>query len=554
MEDIAPLSQSQHTPSDPNQSPSWMRHVRRVGLLTFLSRIFGLIRDMGMAATFGNGPLLDAFTLAFRIPNMSRRLFGEGALTTAFLPRYVVALEEDKSKAEQLASAVLFILIVTLSLVTLLGYIVLGLFYQTNLLGESSRLLLVMAGALLPYVLLICVTAQLCAMLHAQGYFSIPATVPILLNFIWILAIWFITPYYTDPQTQVYIVIGAILLGGGLQLLLPAMHLYLQGFRVRWKTREQFREARKVFRDMLPIVFGLSITQVNSICDGTLAWWFALPEQGSWITPGSASALYYGQRMYQFPLGIFGIALGTVLFARLIHHVKTNQLDSVKQDVQFGLSFVLIIGLPASAGMMLLAYPIAETLLERGQFDAFDTQQTTQTIIAYGTAIWSYLGITLLQRVFYAMGDVKTPLRIGLATVALNLLLNIPLMIWLGGKGLAYATAIAAVVQFIYLWAVLKRHLPISFSSANMKLLSKLIASSLVMSLAIWLLLQWLPDTELKRWQAVQLLFLISVAVVVYGFSLKILQVEELNEILGFSKKPTILTQQEDLDANRKNP
>lgn len=554
MEDIAPLSQSQHNPSGHNQSSSWMRHVRRVGLLTFLSRILGLIRDMGMAATFGNGPLLDAFTLAFRIPNMSRRLFGEGALTTAFLPRYAETLEQDQSKAEQLASAVLFILVVTLSLVTLLGYGLICTLYLTNLLGESSRELLVMAGALLPYVLLICVTAQLCAMLNAQGYFSIPATVPILLNLIWILAIWFITPCYTDPQTQVYIVIGAILLGGGMQLLLPAMHLFLQGFRIHWKTRDQLREARKVFRHMLPIVFGLSITQVNSICDGTLAWWFALPEQGSWITPGSASALYYGQRMYQFPLGIFGIALGTVLFARLALHVKTNQMESVRQDVQFGLRFVLIIGLPASAGMMLLAYPIAETLLQRGQFDAFDTQQTTQTIIAYGTAIWSYLGITLLQRVFYAIGDVRTPLRIGLATVSLNLVLNFPLMIWLGGRGLAYATAIAAVVQFIYLWAVLKRHIPISFSATNLGIVGKLILSTLCMSLAIWLLLQVLPDPELKRWQAVQLLFLISVAVIVYGLSLKILQVEELGEILGFKKNQTISNSQEDLDSNPENP
>jgi len=537
--------------SSPRASPHWMRHVRHVGLLTLVSRILGLLRDIGMAALFGNGPLLDAFTLAFRLPNLSRRLFGEGALTTAFLPKYVAELEDDRTEAEELATAVLGLLIVILSLLTIAASLILYGLLVTNALGTSSRTMLILTAQMLPYVVLICLTAQMCAMLHAEGIFATPAAVPIVLNVVWIVAVFWIAPRFGDTDRQMEIIVLAILAGGILQLVLPAAALWLKGFRLRWRSWKQKRAAWKIFVSMMPIVFGLSITQINAICDGTLAWWFAQPEQGEWITPGSASALYFGQRMYQFPLGIFGVAMGTVLFARLALHVKSHRTDLVAQDVHEGLRFTAVIGLPASAGMMILAHPIASSLLERGQFDAFDTLQTAQTIVAYGSGVWAYLGITVLQRVFYAMNDTRTPVRIGLIAVGLNLALNFPLMSLLGGSGLAWATAIAAAAQFMMLQRKLRTTLETVVTLPRLFWLGKLMLATVLMSAVVLATEAAWPTSESKSLELIGLAVAVLLAVLVYGMSLQILQVDELAQILGFKGERRSDAAPTDLDESR---
>ncbi len=532
-------------------SPQWMRHVRHVGLLTLVSRILGLLRDIGMAALFGNGPLLDAFTLAFRLPNLSRRLFGEGALTTAFLPKYVGALEDDRTEAEELATAVLGLLIGILSLLTIAASLILYVLLITDVLGTSSRTMLILTAQMLPYVVLICLTAQLCAMLHAEGIFATPAAVPIVLNVVWIVAVFWIAPQFVETDQQMETIVLAILIGGILQLGLPAIALWLKGFRLRWRSWQRKRAAWRIFVSMMPIVFGLSITQINAICDGTLAWWFAQPEQGEWITPGSASALYFGQRMYQFPLGIFGVALGTVLFARLAQHVKSDRTDLVAQDVHEGLRFTAVIGLPASAGMMILAHPIASALLERGQFDAFDSLQTAHMIVAYGSGVWAYLGITLLQRVFYAMNDAQTPVRIGMTAVGLNLALNFPLMSLLGGSGLAWATAIAAAAQFVLLQRKLRTILAPPVNLPGLFWLGKLLLATALMSMVVVMTDVLWPASESKLMDLLGLGLAMVLAVVVYGLSLQVLQVDELAQILGFRGERRPGDAPTDLDETR---
>ncbi|MCG6156954.1 murein biosynthesis integral membrane protein MurJ [Rubinisphaera margarita] len=535
----------------PKSSPHWMRHVRHVGLLTLVSRILGLLRDIGMAALFGNGPLLDAFTLAFRLPNLSRRLFGEGALTTAFLPKYVAALEEDRTEAEELATAVLGLLVGLLSLLTLFASLILYVLLVTDVLGASSRTMLILTAQMLPYVVLICLTAQMCAMLNAEGIFATPAAVPIVLNAVWIVAVFCLAPRFSGTDRQMEIIVLAILIGGVLQVGLPAAALWMKGFRLRWRSWQRLRAAWRIFVSMMPIVFGLSITQINAICDGALAWWFAQPEQGEWIAPGSASALYFGQRMYQFPLGIFGVAMGTVLFARLAMHVKSHRRDLVAHDVHEGLRFTAVIGLPASAGMMILAHPIASALLERGQFDAFDTLQTAQTIVAYGSGVWAYLGITVLQRVFYAMNDARTPVRIGLTAVGLNLVLNFPLMLLLGGAGLAWATAIAAALQVVLLQRALRTTLETPVGHPGLPWTGKVLLATFLMSAAVlggdalW------PESESKMMELLALAVSMVLAVFVYAASLQILQVDELARILGFRGKREAQETASDLDSNR---
>ncbi|MCA8988835.1 MAG: murein biosynthesis integral membrane protein MurJ, partial [Planctomycetaceae bacterium] len=450
---------SNQADSDSPKPLSWLRSVRHVSLLTLVSRILGLVRDMGMAALFGNGPLLDAFTLAFRIPNLMRRLFGEGALTTAFLPAYISARKQGPEQAARLASGVLIILFSLLTGLILLGWCLLALLQASGWLGADGEHLIWMTAWLLPYVLLICLTAQYCALLHAENRFVIPALVPVLMNLVWIVAIWQIAPAYASSTGQLKVIIISILVGGVVQLIVPVISLWKLGFRLQFPARADFSRSRSVFLVMLPIVWGLSITQINALCDGALAWWFSLEGNGNRVEQGAASALYFGQRMYQFPLGIFGAAMGTVLFARLAQHVEAKNWEDVIQDVSQGMRLTLLIGIPASFGMLVLAEPIARILLERGKFDHYDTIQTTRMIIAYSVAIWAYLGITVTQRVLFAIQDARTPVRLGMIAVIVNLLLSLPLMFWLGGKGLAIATSVASIMQFLLLVYALSKRL-----------------------------------------------------------------------------------------------
>ncbi len=514
-------------------SHGWFSQVRLVSLLTLLSRVLGLLRDVGMAALFGNGPLLDSFTLAFRLPNMSRRLFGEGALTAAFLPEYVKELKKDPQQANRLASAVLCVLLFVLSLIVLLGELGVYGIYAANLLGESGQAILFMTAWLLPYVILICLSAQLSAILHSTGHFFIPATVPVLLNTVWIIAIWGLAPGINDPQRQMGIVIAAILFGGVGQLILPWWSLHRQGFRIQKSCMELLPRALRVFRLMIPVVIGLSITQLNSLCDGTLAWWYSQPEQGEWIASGTASALYYGQRLYQFPLGVFGIALGTVLFARLAHHAEGGEQGLIRQDVTDGLRLMLTIGCPASIGLVLLATPLADCLLRHGEFDLNDARQTAATIAAYGTGIWSFLGISIIQRVFYAMGDTQTPVRIGLLIVGLNVALNFLFMNLMGGVGLAYATALCAMFQFFALLIHLHFRIKLQFTAEMASFFGKIILASSLMGIACWSITGWFGEQPTGWFRFLRLALPVLCSVFVYALILKFLHVRELDYIVG---------------------
>lgn len=511
---------------------SWLGSVRTVGLLTLFSRLLGLIRDMGMAAVFGNGPLLDSFTLAFRIPNLCRRLFGEGALTTAFLPEFVKTQRSDATQARRLASAVWLVLLLLLSVLVLLGeaFLLWGLSADTTSL--SAYQLQVMTAWMLPYVILICLSAQFGAVLNALGDFAVPAFVPVLLNVVWIAALWWVVPAFADPWLKMKIVMQAVLWGGVAQLVVPWWFLYRRGMAFDTGWWRELQRTRKVFRVMLPIVAAMSVSQVNAICDSSLAWWYSQPEQGEWVSPGMASALYFGQRMYQFPLGVFGIALGTVIFARLAHHVQAGAREQIGQDVRDGLRLVLVIGLPATLGMMLLAEPLTRALLERGEFSPAHSRQTAATVMAYASAIWAYLGVTLVQRVFYALEDTRTPVRIGFVAVFVNVVLNFVLLFVIGGTGLAYATAISAVIQFWILTHLARWRLGIAFGTDFRRFCLQCSLATVGMSLACWGTLQLLRSLRPEISQMVQLLIPCLVAIGVYAGLLRLMQVPELELLM----------------------
>ena len=473
---------------------------------TLLSRVLGLARDMGMAALFGNGLIMDAFSVAFRIPNLARRLFGEGALTAAFLPVFMRELEQSgRESAWKLASAVLVRLAIVLSLLVLLGE---GILWGLSAFASGSfetRLLLSLTAVMLPYLVLICLAAQVSAIQHALGHFLWPALSPVVLNVVWIAALGAVL-FLASPIVQVYAIAGAVLLAGFLQLVIPLPALFRLGFRFDRAWRGTETRLREIGRAMLPIVLGLSMTQINAVVDSLIAWQFSAPEAAGSrqeatdnrprttdhypLEAGTASALYFGQRLYQFPLGVFGVALGTVIFPLLSRHAERGRLDLLRDDLSLGLRLVLVIGVPASVGLVLMARPLTALLFQRGAFDAHDVTQTAAIIAAYGMGVWAYCGLPVVQRAYYAVGDRRGPLVAGVITLGLNLALNFALIWPLGGPGLAVATAVAAIVQIgLTCWYLQSRIGTLEWRPIVVTLVRTLTASAamgLACAMALW--------------------------------------------------------------------
>ena len=447
----------------------WISGLRIVSLLTVGSRVLGLIRDMLMAAVFGTGAVMDAFSVAFRIPNLARRLFGEGALSTAFLPQFVREYDQrGEDSAWKLAGAVFVALAGLLVTVVLIGEVILlgaGLAWGGDGGGggggsDESALLIFLTAVMLPYLVLICLAAQFSALLHARNHFTWPALSPVVLNVVWIATLLAVVPRLETDHSKITAIAVCVLVGGVLQFAAPLPILFRQGFRFQTDWSAHKGTITTLGKTLLPILLGLSITQINTLADSLIAWGLSRPQNGPPgmqafggidypMSAGTASALYFAQRMYQFPLGVFGVALGTVLCLLFTRQSQAGDFNRLRESLGLGLRLVTAIGLPAGIGLVLLAQPLATLLFQHGAFDADATAQTAGMIAFYGCGVWAYCGLLIINRAFYAMNDTRTPLRLGVLAVAINLLLNFVLVWPMGGNGLAMATAVAATIQFL---------------------------------------------------------------------------------------------------------
>lgn len=442
---------------DPSSNRSLLGGLRIVSLCTLASRVLGLLRDTAMAALFGAGPILDAFTVAFRVPNLARQLLGEGALTAAFLPAFVrTHREQGAVGAGRLTSATAVRLAGLLVGLVALAEIVIAILLWTTPLDSDARRMLHLLALFSPYLILVCMTALLCAVLQSLGRFFWPAILPVLLNLIWLVAVAVVPLLVTNPEIQVRTIALSLIVAGGLQLLAPVWILRRSGFHWSPEWRASQAEASAVFRSMWPVVAGVTLTQVNALVDSVLAWGLSLPSlhaRAPWLPQlevGTASAMYLGQRMYQFPLGVFGVALGTVLFPILTRHAEQGDRPRFREDLSLGVRLALAIGVPSSAGLMLIAGPLTTALFQYGKFDAGDAALTAGMIRAYGAAAWGFIVLLIANRGFYALEDRYTPVTIGKWAVAGNFVISLILIGPLGGAGLAWGTSIATMIQAVW--------------------------------------------------------------------------------------------------------
>lgn len=528
--------------------PQLFSGLRIVASSTLASRVLGMFREIASAKLFGLSPVWDAFSFAFMIPNLSRRLFGEGALSAAFLPVFARELEGEREhnlqSAWQLASAVFTLLAVVLTGLVLVGELSLwGLshFYAGH---AETELMLGLTAVMLPYALLICLAAQVTAVLHALGHFTWPALVPVVLNLCWIASIWLVDPLFEpDRVKQIYALAVCIVLAGVLQLALQWPTLRSFGFRFDRNWQSVRPAVREIVMATLPVTLGLSITQINTILDRLIAWTLTAPIDGAWalplpggltypLQPGAVSALYFGERVYQFPLGVFGVALGTVLFPLLSRHAVRGDLLRVRDDLSLGLKLVIAIGFPASAGLVLVAEPLTRILFQHGDFTAADTARVAPILAAYSAGVWAYCGIPILYRGFYAVGERKIPVQVGLAAVALDVSLNLTLIWPLAERGLACSTAISACVQTALLaWLIQRRIGSIDWRG----LLSTAFkaASATVVMAAVWLgAFHLFPAGKGRLYESVTVVVPILLAAAAYFIAARWFRLDELRLLL----------------------
>lgn len=450
----------------PTDNQSVGRATLTVSGLTLLSRFTGLARDAVLAAALGLSVWADIFFLAFLIPNLFRRLFGEGALTSAFIPAYTRIQQEKPAHAPRFAGSVLAW---TLGITTAIAVMaVAGTLIALSLSEPDTRTshTLTLTAWMLPYMPLVCLVAILGGLLQARGSFAPAAAAPVLLNLAMITAAIIASAQSDQPEAIAFALAFGVLIAGGLQLLWMITAATRRKL-IEPPSADTTPDIRSMALRMLPMTAGLAVFQVNALLDHliafllspptanltTIAW---LPQQPDYpIQTGSVAALQWAQRLYQFPLGVFGIAVATAAFPALAR--TASQPDLFRGVLRHGLSLALWLTLPASVGLALVADPLVALIYERGAFDPSDTARVAALLLAYGSAVWAYALTHVLTRACYALDHPNWPLRIMAATVPLNLILNLTLIWPLGAVGLAWSTALAAILQTVGLAFLLRR-------------------------------------------------------------------------------------------------
>lgn len=409
-----------------------------VSIMTMTSRVSGFIRDLVIAYVFGASGAVDSFFVAFRIPNFLRSLFGEGAFSQAFIP--VLAEYREKSSEEEVRiflnriCGALITVLFSVSVIAILVTPWLMWILAPGFLHDPGRfnLTVSMLRITFPYILFISLTAYISGILNTYGKFSIPAFTPNLLNLALIGAAIFLAPHFQDP---IKALAWGVFIGGILQVSFQIPFLHKLNLLPKPQLLWSDPGVRRVLRLMLPAIFGVCVAQIGVMIDTIFA---------SFLRAGSISWLSYSSRLTLFPLGVFGVAVATVVLPHLSrkHAIKSHEEFSLALD--WGLRFVLVIAMPAMIAMLILSGPILATLFEHGEFDAFAVAMTQRSLIAFSLGIPAFMLVKVLASGFYSRQDIKTPVKIAIFAVISNIVLNAILIFPLKHAGLALATAITS--------------------------------------------------------------------------------------------------------------
>jgi len=444
---------------------SFIRSAGVVSACTLLSRILGFVRDMLCARYFGASATWDAFSVAFRTPNLFRRLFGEGALTAAFLPAFVERYESGKpDEARALLSRLVTALALFLGVLAAIG-IAITYFLPPD---PKTQAMAPLLRVMLPYLPLICVAAILGAALNGMRRYFAPAFAPVVVNLVLIAAL---LPWWRDIHTQAW----AVAIGGAVTVLFLVPTLVANKMAPRPSLDLADPAFREVVRKSLPLIFGLAPVQINELVGSLIAQYLVKGD-------GAVSVLYYGNQLTQLPLALIGNAVAVVIFP-----LFASPKEDFKDVFQKSLRFVLFLSVPATVGLMVLARPIVSLLFQHGdKFGPAETDRTTWVTIFYSAGLWCYCANQIQVRAFYAKKDTLTPVKVSAAMVGLNLGIILSLVWTLGERGISIANSVTGFFSFLVLNALLrKKHGDLSLKPVTIGFL-KSAAAAAIMGAVTW--------------------------------------------------------------------
>jgi putative peptidoglycan lipid II flippase len=473
-----------------------LKALAAVSGMTLISRIMGFVRDTVIARIFGAGIYTDAFFVASKLPNLLRRLFAEGAFSQAFVP----ILAEYKSRrgheeTRDLIDHVAGLLLLVLVIVTALGVLAAPVLVYVSAPGftaapQKFEVTVQLLRLTFPYILLISLVSLAGGILNTYSKFNIPAFTPVLLNLSTIVCALWLTPYFDPPVLALGI---AMIIGGVLQLAFQIPHLTKLGLLPRFRLDFRHEGARRILKLMGPAVFGVSISQISLLINTIFA---------SFLVTGSVSWLYYADRLMEFPTGMLGVALGTILLPSLAKHYADDSPERYSELLDWGLRLTLLLALPAAVALAILAVPLISTLFFYGKFTLLDLAMTQQALVAYSLGLLGLIMVKVLAPGFYARQNIRTPVKIALFTLVATQLMNLAFIWQLRHAGLALSIGLGACLNAGLLYYHLRRHDIYRPQPGWTAFLLKLCGAVSVMAVVLWFAADtptWLHGNILSR-------------------------------------------------------
>ena len=478
-----------------NEPRGLLRSTSIVGAMTMLSRISGLARDIGFSRWFGAGPLMDAFFVAFKIPNLLRRFFAEGAFSAAFVPVFSeyrsTRSAEDTRELLDRVTGTLGLALFGITAAGVIAAPILIMVFAPGFIGDDGRYDLArdMLRLTFPYLFFISLTALAGAILNTYRRFAVPAFTPVLLNLVLIAFAGWVAPRLANPGLGLA---AGVFVAGLVQLLFQLPFLVRLRLLPRPRWGWAYAGVRKILKLMAPVMLGSSVAQINILFDTLIA---------SFLAAGSISWLYYADRLMEFPLGVFGIALATAILPTLSEQHAKASPEAFSGTLDWALRLVLIIAFPAALGLIVLAQPLLTTIFYGGAFTAADVDMASAALIAYALGLLGFILVKVLTPGYFARQDTKSPVRIAIYALVLNMVLNVVLVVSLvrmnfyaPHAGLALATTISALFNASLLYRGLRKCGVYSPQPGWGRLALQVAASGLVMALAVAWMRDWAGD------------------------------------------------------------
>lgn len=515
------------------------RSAGTVGIATMASRVLGLLRDVVFASLFGAGDQMDAFRVAFRIPNLVRDLFAEGAMSAAFVPTFTRVLQKQgKDHAWRLGNLVISMLIVVTGAIAIAGILAAG--PLTRLFASSYaavpgklELTISLTRVMFPFLVMVAAAVAFMGMLNSLRHFFVPALSPAMFNVGAIFAAFVLVPSMAPlgwPPTM-GLALGT-LLGGVLQTAIQWPTLRKEGFRFKFELAPRDPGMREVLRLMIPGTVGLAAVQINVFVNTVLA-----TSQGT----GAVSWLDYAFRLMYLPIGLFGVSVATAALPTVASFAARDDMDGVRGTVSSGLRLMLMLNVPATVGLIALAAPIVGLIYERGRFLPADTAATAAALMFYAPGLVGYSAVKIASPTFYAFRDSRTPVLVSMMSVVVNALLNLALVQVLGYRGLAFGTALAALLNAGTLMLLLRKRIHGLDGTRVATALAKITVASLVMAVAaVWAeatVREWVPGVGLLP-RLLQVGGGIGAGIVTLLLAAKALRIQEFDQAMAAVLRP----------------